>query len=206
MSQHSSPLAVTPISLSITRPPYGILTTHQRIQCTFKKTVHKLGYLNPAADDENLEVGTKLELPFWLAQDLSKRAIVRVDIPKVYKESYREILQADATVVDLHKIGPNFYNFATHVIIFEHAESKQIMECLMQTFKERFKRIMDASQNHLQNGTNDIIGKLDDFEKYLFKRGQESFKDYQQWQNRKIEKITTSEGIVNHKKRKRKDS
>lgn len=69
--------------------------------------------MDPSSDSEHLEAGTTLELPFWLAESLSSRRqpLISVEMPKVYKEAYREILIADASVVDLHKLGMYYYDF-----------------------------------------------------------------------------------------------
>ncbi len=53
-----------------------------------------------------------------------------VDLPKVYKEGYRKVLDADATVVDLHKLGPYFYTFGSLLLQFKHPESTDIAKSL----------------------------------------------------------------------------
>ena len=55
-----------------------------------------------------------------------------VELPKVYRESYREIFDADATVVDLHKLGPYFYLFGTRLLHFELPDSADIAKSLLQ--------------------------------------------------------------------------
>ena len=81
--------------------------------------------------------GTKVEMPFWMARALcsSKRHIVAVDTPKNYKDSYREILTADANVVDLHKLGPYYYCFGTHLLKFEQPDSADIAKSLVKVRK-----------------------------------------------------------------------
>ena len=44
----------------------------------------------------------------------------------------REILNADANVVDLNKLGPFFYEFGTYLLHFEHPESLDIAKSLLQ--------------------------------------------------------------------------
>ena len=39
-----------------------------------------------------------------------------VDVPKTFKEVFREIMSADPLVVDLHKLGPYYYEFARHLM------------------------------------------------------------------------------------------
>lgn len=55
-----------------------------------------LGFLDLSSESEDLKIGTKLELPLWLAQPLNiaRESIVSVDIPKTYKEGYRCIFKS----------------------------------------------------------------------------------------------------------------
>jgi GINS complex subunit 3 len=87
-----------------------------------------LGYLDPSNDDNTLQPGTKLELPYWLARSLctNRRQIVTVELPKAYRENYRQVFKADPNVVDLHKLGPYFYNFGSHLLAFQHPDSASV--------------------------------------------------------------------------------
>ena len=91
------------------------------------------GYLDSSSINEHLQPGAKLDLPFWMARALCsrKRHIVSVDTPKNYRDSYREILTADANVVDLHKLGPFYYCFGTHLLKFEQPDSADISKSLV---------------------------------------------------------------------------
>ena len=92
------------------------------------------GYLDTSNESDDLRPGTKLELPFWLARSLCgrRRTIVTVELPKQYKEGYREILSADASVVDLHKLGPYFYKFGSELLKFELPDTPDIAKSLLQ--------------------------------------------------------------------------
>lgn len=77
--------------------------------------------MDPSSDNENLTAGTVIELPFWLADALSSKRppLVTIEVPKVYKEAYREILKADASAVDLHKLGMFYYDFGCYLAVFD---------------------------------------------------------------------------------------
>ncbi len=92
-----------------------------------------VGYLDPSSEGDDLQVGMKMELPYWMARSLCsrKRHIVSVEMPKQYRESYREILSADASVVDLHKLGPYFYSYGSQLLNFEHPEGTDIAKSLL---------------------------------------------------------------------------
>ena len=53
------------------------------------------------------------------------------ELPKPYRKGYREILSAEATVVDLHKLGPYYYTLGTKLSQFDHVESPDIAESLL---------------------------------------------------------------------------
>ena len=84
-----------------------------------------LGFLDQGADSPDLARGTKLELPYWCVEGLvsnKARSYLQVDIPKTFKEVFREIMSADPLVVDLHKMGPYYYEFGRHLIKLSQTE------------------------------------------------------------------------------------
>ncbi|XP_041376292.1 DNA replication complex GINS protein PSF3-like [Gigantopelta aegis] len=182
-----------------------ILTTQEKLPCKVELPIYRLGYLDPSCESDDLLPGTKLDLPYWMARGLCsrKRHIVSVDSPKQYRTAYREILTADANVVDLHKLGPYFYRFGSCLLNFEYADATDIAKCLLKTFQARFRRIMDCSQNVLNEDTSVVTSKLDEMERSLFSDGQKGLNDFNRWEKRETEKLSTSHMVRNHRKRKR---
>ena len=62
---------------------------------------------------------------------------------------------------------------------------------------------MDSSQNTYNKDTTDLTAKLDEMERYIFKYGQIGLSDFQRWERRQTEKLTSSDMVLNHRKRKR---
>ena len=209
-----------------------ILASQQRVPCTFELPVYRLGYLNPNSTDEHLEVGTKMDLPFWLARALCsrRRKIVAVEPPKAYREAQREIINADASVVDLQKLGPYYYSLGMKLLCFEEIERAAlaisllevskgfllllllVLVCLqvldmtawvLQTFLRRFRGIMDSSQHAFRQDINTMCSRLDEQERELFHIGQLAVTELENWERGKGSRITMSEVIQNNKKRKR---
>ncbi|XP_015918450.2 DNA replication complex GINS protein PSF3 [Parasteatoda tepidariorum] len=180
-----------------------ILATEERLPCRFDQGVKKLGFLDPSSGTADLAQGTKLEIPLWMAQALQSRRIISIDLPKVYKEGYRKILNADATIVDLHKMGPYFYHFGLYLLKFIHQDSEEIGKMLSETFRNRFRMLMDTSQNALEEDAATLTANLDRTEVALFNVGHKSLLDLKNWMHRKNQKILTADLVVNHKKRKR---
>lgn len=75
------------------------------------------GFLDPSCTEDELRAGSNVEIPLWLAESLYARRppLVTVDLPKIYKDAYREILNADACTVDMHKLGQYFYELGCYV-------------------------------------------------------------------------------------------
>lgn len=73
--------------------------------------------MDPSATESDLKAGTNIEIPLWLAESLFTRRppLLSVDLPKIYKETYREILNADACTVDMHKLGQHFYELGCYI-------------------------------------------------------------------------------------------
>ena len=94
-----------------------ILPTQERVPFQVESDLKNLGFLDPGSDNQDQGRGTKLELPLWMVEGLTDnkaRNYVTVDVPKTFKEVFREIMSADPLVVDLHKMGPYYYKFARH--------------------------------------------------------------------------------------------
>ncbi|NXO87614.1 PSF3 protein, partial [Sitta europaea] len=152
--------------------------------------------------------GSKLEIPLWLAKGLhdSKRRIISVELPKIYREAWRTVFSADANVVDLHKMGPYYYGFGSQLLNFENPENPEIAQtdclCSLQTFVARFRRIMDSSQNAYNEDTSALVARLDELERALFQVGQKGLNDFQCWEKGQASQITASSLVQNYGKRK----
>uniref|UniRef100_A0A8D2NQ20 DNA replication complex GINS protein PSF3 n=1 Tax=Zosterops lateralis melanops TaxID=1220523 RepID=A0A8D2NQ20_ZOSLA len=149
-------------------------------------------------------LGSKLEIPLWLAKGLhdSKRRIISVELPKIYKEAWRTVFSADANVVDLHKMGPYYYGFGSQLLNFENPENPEIAQTILQTFVARFRRIMDSSQNAYNEDTSALVARLDQLERALFQVGQKGLNDFQSWEKGQASQITASSLVQNYGKRK----
>ncbi|XP_068233947.1 DNA replication complex GINS protein PSF3-like [Palaemon carinicauda] len=181
-----------------------ILSTQDRVPCKFEVPVYGLGFLDPSGGNKDIEQGTKLDLPCWLARALSsaRLRIVKTQLPVSYKEKYRYNFKADPSVVDLHKLGPHFYELGMHLLPLSNAESSPLATLLTQTLRERLRWIMDSAQNSSEDDTSTQTARLDDLERSLFGVGQKALRDHKLWLSRKAHILTTSAMIEQHNKRK----
>lgn len=180
-----------------------ILTTNERIPCKIELLIPKLGSLDSSSKEEDLKPGTKLDLPYWLAAPLLSRRIVSAEVPKVYRETYREILSADAVAVDLYRLQPQYYKFGLLIQRLHLSDVEYVNNSLIEAFKNRFRYIMDCSQGSLKEDALDVTARLDLSERVLFSLGREALEDIQRWLRRESHRIATASMVTNHRKRKR---
>ncbi|NXB38583.1 PSF3 protein, partial [Eulacestoma nigropectus] len=192
-----------------------ILMSQEKLPGRAESALPRLAVLlgQGAGSAESVPEGSKLEIPLWLAKGLhdSKRRIISVELPKIYKEAWRTVFSADANVVDLHKMGPYYYGFGSQLLNFENPENPEIAQtilqamtlvCFLQTFIARFRRIMDSSQNAYNEDTSALVARLDELERALFQVGQKGLNDFQCWEKGQASQITASSLVQNYGKRK----
>jgi len=182
-----------------------ILMSSEKVPCVFNVDVKGLGFLDTNTKNKDIVIGTKMDLPLWLAMSLAhwRRKFVNAEFTKPYKATYREILKADASVVDLHKLGPYFYAFGQQLLTLNHGESVLLANSLVMTFSDRFRKLMDWSNNATYGDSSLRIQRLDEVEKCIVKTGQKSLRSLQLWESGESGKLETAELVSRHRKRKR---
>lgn len=75
-----------------------------------------------------------MELPLWLSKGLYERnrKVLSIELPKVYREGWRTVFNADPNVVDLHKMGPYYYGLGSQILHFDNPENTEIGQTLLQ--------------------------------------------------------------------------
>ena len=180
-----------------------ILVSEERIQCEIQQILPNLGFLSPAAKDGDLKPGQKLDLPLWLASALStkREVFVACETPKIYRDSYREILQADACAVELNKLNHHYYELGLQLPQLSEDERRKLPEFLLDVFKSRFRIIMDSEQNPFSVVT--MRGQLSVLERKLLGQGTIGRQQLLNWLNKGVKNIKTSNVLSNIRKRKR---
>ncbi|KAJ8937969.1 hypothetical protein NQ318_003729 [Aromia moschata] len=178
-----------------------ILATQERTPCKFLINVPKMGNLNPSTIEKDLPAGTALELPMWLVLEMStgRQPIVLPELPKIYKEAYREILEADACAVDLHKFNLYFYELGSYAKRFDR--KGDVHQTLLHTFRTRFRQLMDLADNSISDPS--VQQRLDTLERRLFKDGYNARTKLNAWLVESGATIEAANMVINHKKRKR---
>ncbi|CAH0550016.1 unnamed protein product [Brassicogethes aeneus] len=139
----------------------------------------------------------------WLVTEMAagRQPIVNPDLPKIYREAYREILKADASAVDLHKFNLYFYELGSYAKSFD--AKGEVQDVLLHTFKTRFRHIMDLADNSISDPT--VQQKLDFLERRIFEDGHKAKGKLNDWLWVTSSTMEAANMVVNHKKRKRVD-
>ncbi|XP_049580098.1 DNA replication complex GINS protein PSF3 [Syngnathus scovelli] len=181
-----------------------ILLSHERLPICTEVTFPRLGFLEKSSDSPDIPKGSKMELPLWLCKGLyeQNKRMLSIELPKVYREGWRTVFNADPNVVDLHKLGPYYYGLGSQMLRFDSPENPEIAQTLLQTFIGRFRRTMDSSQNAYNEDTSALVERLDCLEKSLFMSGQFGLNSFQDWEKGQASQLSASTMVLNYRKRK----
>ena len=181
-----------------------ILAEQERIPVVTNEDLPKLGFLDLSTSSKNgtLMKGTKLELPLWMAKTLKSKNRATLSMPPSFTDRKRQIVHADADAVNLHQLGPNYYESGRHLMKLGTPEAGVIGSLLVETLTNRFRRIMDASSNSSECDMLTKTEKLDTLEKLLYEQGQKSKKLQDSWSKRKTRQLKTATMVSRHNKRK----
>jgi len=178
------------------------------VTASFNVDAHNLGYIDPAREPSvkpDIKAGTKLDLPYWMVQPLSKRNWVDFAFPKVYGRHFREVLTADSSpqVVSLHDKIPFFEEAGCRMAIDvlelhqqeqqppeQAMEAKEVCDTLKKAIVNRSQQLLDLSENSSGEDTSRLLKGLTEREKQLFAIGQQSSRQFQLWKVRDVGQIT----------------
>jgi len=195
-------------SLDVSYTPHyfslmDILATQERVPCVSNATLPRIGFLDPGSDETDLGAGTKMDQPFWILDGMRVgKKYMSMQLPKAYKETYREIMLADPNVVNLHKLGPHYFEFGRCLMKHTPEEGEHIGDSISTAFKRRLLNMLDAAQNCRDGEEIREMSKMDELERELFKKAYAKRKEISSWVNRQHYQINTSSMVTNFKKRK----
>ncbi|UYV62411.1 GINS3 [Cordylochernes scorpioides] len=153
------------------------------------------GFLLPSAEGTELGPGSRVELPLHLARDLQRQRLLQVEMPAPYTEVYCRSISADPPAADLRHMKPYFYLLGDKLQRIV-ADSNQLSDTLSQSLRERFRPILDHSQN-----TDTVPSSFDHTETELYHLGRHSQQELESWQDRSHDRIATAPLVARHKRR-----
>ncbi|KAK3707936.1 DNA replication protein [Vermiconidia calcicola] len=168
--------------------PDAILTDAQKAPLTFELAVPQLTPLNAGSA---VEIGTKLDLPLWLAEMLAvskpagpqSSSLASLDMPSALGQRVTNALRADPKSVDLRAQAQWFYGLGERML--ELFEEEETVEVLTDTFKKRALEIADKAQNtrtvQQGDGSSDFMSSLDESERQLFRAAHDGSNAVKKW-------------------------
>ncbi|MED6170515.1 hypothetical protein PIB30_031751 [Stylosanthes scabra] len=116
-----------------------IIAEEEIVSVIFQKPASGVG-IDPSSETDFIETGSKVELPFWLAQELQWRQAVSVNVPPCFNQKTRLEIQADSASVDLRSRCPFFYEFGCKIAPI--VSDRTIGFLLLSAFKSRYKEVL----------------------------------------------------------------
>ncbi|KYQ88884.1 GINS complex subunit 3 [Tieghemostelium lacteum] len=163
-----------------------ILAEEEKIPCTFQHDAYHLGLLDTGSVDLDLKRFSTIHLAFWLSYPLAKRLLVSLDYPMAYQDEFKNKLIADPKVISMRKF--QYYDIFG-IKLANLFDNPKISTLLFKTFRDRFLDIYNQSL-HLRNA--DISKSLQKYtvvERFVFLNGYNSSIAYDDWKNRRGEKL-----------------
>ncbi|GLJ48147.1 hypothetical protein SUGI_1016720 [Cryptomeria japonica] len=171
------------------------------VSIVFRVGANGVGLLDPGSENNNVEAGAKVELPFWLAQDLCLRRAVAINIPTFFNQRIKKEIKADPGCVNLRSRCPYFYELGCKIAPL--VSDKSVGPFLLDTFRGRYQDILCKAHREAFSLTSKSQKLLTREESQLFEAARDSMKAFKKWrlQGPRLEKAS-----VLGRKRKQNDS
>ncbi|KAK0557923.1 DNA replication protein [Tilletia horrida] len=124
--------------------PAEILLDGQRIACTFRLDVPGLGHLQ-GNEQKNIKANSRLDLPFWLAEQLALHQRLQLHVPKPYTGRVRAALDANPRSVNLRNLNPNWYAVAARMGPL--MDDSELVDAISTTYSARLPQIYEQAQS-----------------------------------------------------------
>jgi len=171
------------------------------VPVVFNTDSYQLGFIDSGTATEDLSEGTKADVPFWLGSVLHSNTLVTLDYPKVYTKLMGNLKQDPMSVS--FASSPYYYYVALEISSLTNGfDNSKMLETLQGALAERYKTILDRSQNLRSSDSTDFTRKLTRSEKNLFEAGYNGAAEIEKWKGGRADKLTVS-AILHPKKRKR---
>lgn len=122
-----------------------IMMEEEPVSVVFQRAASGVVQIDPSAETNTVEPGSKVELPFWLANELHVRQAVSMSVPACFDQKTKKEIQADVACVDLRTRCPYFYELGCRIAPM--IGDKTIGPLLLYAFKCRYKDILIKGHN-----------------------------------------------------------
>ncbi|CAL0329101.1 unnamed protein product [Lupinus luteus] len=155
-----------------------IITEEETVSVIFQKAASGVG-IDPSAEMDFVEAGSKVELPFWLAHELHLRQAVSVNVPLCFNQKTRLEIQADSASVDLRSRCPFFYEFGCKMAPL--VADRTIGFLLLSAFKSRYKEVLTKAHTASFEAGSKFWTILTKEEINLYETAQSAMASFKKW-------------------------
>ncbi|KAL5568562.1 hypothetical protein UlMin_025137 [Ulmus minor] len=155
-----------------------ILAEEELVSVVFQKAVNGVG-IDPSAETDCVEPGSKVELPFWLGHELHLRQVAMIKIPPCFNQKTRLELGADAACVDLRSRCQYFYEFGCKLAPL--VGDRDMGSFLLSAFKNRYQAVLAKAHSAAYAVASKCLKILTKEETNLYEAAQSSMAAFKKW-------------------------
>jgi GINS complex subunit 3 len=181
-----------------------ILAEEERLPVVFQLPADDLGYLLDGTEENDVDIGTKVDLPFWLADKLASNGNVKFDTPHYFSLKYRNGFLADPKSADLRQCCQVFYKIGMRLspwLGLTGGDRHELEKDLVETLTERFNYILDQSHNSHNEDNTKFTNTLSATELSLYWEGYAAAADFIKWKHSRTQTLEHSWLIELHERR-----
>lgn len=174
-----------------------ILAEEERITSIFQVGALHLGALQGAGShNENLDEGSRVELPLWLSRVLRTRNMVEVRAPPYFAAHSQTNLKSNARNADLKALSPYYYEVGIALARMVRGErQRSLVPDMTHLFAERVQQIVMSASNSRDSDVSEISQRLTSWEHALFASGFEQAEESIRWRQRDSVKLRSHAGV-----------
>ncbi|OAE28058.1 hypothetical protein AXG93_3410s1010 [Marchantia polymorpha subsp. ruderalis] len=135
--------------------------------------------LDDILTEEEIDAGSDVDIPLWLAHDLCNRKFVTVKLPYFYNERVKKEIRADASCVDLRRWCPYFYELGLKLAPM--SSDPTLGSFLLYCLQGRYKEMLCKSHTVALTTAPKFVTLLTQEEFHLFEAARDSMKAFNKW-------------------------
>ena len=124
----------------------------------------------------DLERGSKVELPLWLALSLFDHNYISIQIPSWFGESFRQIALADPEVSNLKDKSLYFYEFGLK-LADKIQYQENLFEILTNLFFIRMKKVVNLMLHLKEGSSHEFFNKMTELETSIYSKCKKSLRN-----------------------------
>uniref|UniRef100_A0A9I9E7K0 DNA replication complex GINS protein PSF3 N-terminal domain-containing protein n=1 Tax=Cucumis melo TaxID=3656 RepID=A0A9I9E7K0_CUCME len=166
-----------------------ILAEEELVSVVFQKAVNGVG-IDPSSETDSVESGSKVELPFWLAQELHLRQVALTSaLVLLLEHDWKFRLMLHLLIFDLDVNSSMNLDARLHLCEYpeiQHLGCKSVGDrtigsWLLSTFKSRYKEVLTKAHSAVFAASSKYLALLSKEETKMYEAAQSSMTAFKKW-------------------------